>query len=135
MKQALVFLFIMFPFFSFAQEPQEEPQEEVFQVVEKMPQFPGGQEALVKFLQTNIKYPEEDRKNGKEGKVYLQFIIEKDGSVTEVKPIGKVEEWATKAMVDEAMRLINVMPNFEPGTQRGKPVRCKYTLPIVFKLG
>jgi protein TonB len=134
MKQAISFLFLVIPFFLFAQEPPKEQQDEVFTIVEKMPQFPGGQTELIKFLQTNMKYPEEDRKNGVEGKVYLQFVVEKDGSVTEVTPIGKVEEWATKAMVEEAMRLINEMPKFEPGTQRGKPIRCRFTLPIVFKL-
>ena len=134
MKHILALAFLFTGFSVFAQETEEQQKEPVFQVVETMPQFPGGKVELVKFLQKNMVYPEQDRKDGREGKVYLQFIVEKDGSVTEVTPIGKVYELATQAMVDESMRLVNLMPKFEPGLQRGKPVRVKYLLPISFKL-
>ncbi len=134
MKHILALAFLFTGFSVFAQETEEQQKEPVFQVVETMPQFPGGNVELVKFLQKNMVYPEQDRKDGREGKVYLQFIVEKDGSVTEVTPIGKVYELATQAMVDESMRLVNLMPKFEPGLQRGKPVRVKYLLPISFKL-
>lgn len=121
---------------AFAQENAAEDanQEPVFNIVETMPQFPGGRDSLVSFLIKNLTYPEADRAAGKEGKVYLSFIVEKDGSVTEVTPVGKVTEMATPSMVDEAMRIVNLLPPFEPGTQRGKTVRCRYVLPLVFKL-
>ena len=123
--------FSIYPTFVFGQENNTD---EVFLIVEQLPEFPGGRDSLVSFLINNLKYPEQDRADGKEGKVYLSFIVEKDGRVTEVTPIGKVDQMATPAMVAEAMRIVNIMPTYVPGKQRGKAVRCKYTLPIVFRL-
>ncbi|MGB0432616.1 MAG: energy transducer TonB, partial [Bacteroidia bacterium] len=122
MKKIFTLGFMVFWFFAAVAQNSEIDEANnlpIFNVVEIKPEFKGGQAGFVKFLQENMKYPEQDIKDEREGKVYLQFIIEKDGSVTEVKPIGKVEEWATEAMVAEAMRLLNIMPKFEPGMQNG----------------
>ena len=137
LRQLVVVLILSAGGNAFAQdhtEVQSQQGQDIFTIVEKMPQFPGGRDSLVAFLIKNFEYPEVDRNEGREGKVYLSFVVETDGSVTEVNPVGKVEEMATKTMVQEAMRIVNLMPPFEPGEQRGKKVRCRYTLPIVFKL-
>ena len=109
------------------QKPQEE---EVYTLVEKMPAFPGGDEARVKFMQENIKYPEEARKNGISGTVYVSFVVEKDGEITHVELLRGVNE----LLDDEALRVVKMMPAYEPGIQRGKPVRVQYNLPIQFNL-
>ncbi len=109
------------------QEPQEE---EVYTVVEKMPAFPGGDEARVKFMQENIKYPEEARRNGISGTVYVSFVVEKDGEITHVELLRGVNE----LLDNEAIRFVKMMPAYEPGIQRGKPVRVQFNLPIQFNL-
>jgi TonB family protein len=109
------------------QKPQEE---EVYTVVEKMPQYPGGDEARIKFLRENIKYPEEARKNGISGMVFVSFVVEKDGKITDVKLLRGVHE----LLDEEALRVVRIMPAWNPGIQRGKPVRVQYNLPIQFNL-
>jgi len=109
------------------QEPQEE---EIFTVVEKMPAFPGGDEERVKFLRENIKYPEEARKNGISGTVFISFVVEKDGKITNVKLLRGVHE----LLDNEALRVVKMMPAYEPGIQRGKPVRVQFNIPIQFNL-
>ena len=109
------------------QEPQED---QVFTVVEKMPEYPGGNDARVKFLVENVKYPEEARKNGISGTVYVSFVVEKDGEITNVKILRGVDE----LLDNEALRVVKMMPAYEPGMQRGKPVRVQFTLPIQFNL-
>ena len=109
------------------QEPQEE---EVYTVVEKMPAFPGGDKARFKFMQENIKYPEEARKNGISGTVFISFIVEKDGKITNVKLLRGVNE----LLDNEALRVVKMMPAYEPGIQRGKPVRVQFNMPIQFNL-
>ena len=102
----------------------------VFDVVEQMPQFPGGAAALMEFLSQNVKYPEEAYKNGTQGRVIATFVVEKDGSITEARIARSVD-----ALLDaEALRVVNSMPNWIPGRQNGEPVRVKYTIPITFKL-
>ena len=112
----------------------EENHDPVFRDVETMPQFTGGSDSLVSFLIKNLRYPEVDKTAGKEGKVYLSFIVEKDGRITMIRPVGKFEEMATPAMVYEAMRVVRSMPLFEPGMHGGKTERCIFLLPIVFNL-
>lgn len=107
------------------------PQEEqVFMEVEKMPEYPGGDEARIKFLVKNIKYPEEARKNGTSGTVYITFIIEKSGEITNVKVLKGVNE----LLDNEAARVVNLMPAWEPGMLKGKPVRVQFNMPIQFNL-
>lgn len=104
--------------------------EEIFVVVEDQPQFPGGVQALMKFLGDNIRYPEEAHKNGTEGRVITNFVVEKDGSIEEVNIVRSVSP-----LIDaEAIRVIKMMPKWKPGKQRGQNVRVRYTLPMVFKL-
>lgn len=110
---------------------EEEPQEEApFMVVEKMPEFPGGMTALMQYLTKNIKYPSVCRENNIQGRVLIQFIVNKDGSIVEPEVVKSVNPYLDK----EALRVISTMPKWSPGEQRGKPVRVKYTVPVNFKL-
>lgn len=107
-----------------------EGAEKPFDVVEQMPEFPGGMPELMKFLQENVKYPEEAMKNGIQGRVLIQFIVEKDGSISEAKVIKKVNEHLDA----EALRVIGEMPKWTPGKQKGQEVRVKFVLPVTFRL-
>lgn len=110
---------------------EEVPQEEApFQVVEKMPEFPGGMEALNAYLRKNIKYPSICRENNIQGRVLIQFIVNRDGSIVDPEVIKSVNPY----LDNEAKRVISAMPNWTPGEQRGKTVRVKYTVPVNFKL-
>ncbi len=110
--------------------PLDANTDEVFKVVEVDPEFPGGEEALYKYLAENIKYPEKAKNNKVEGRVYITFVIEKDGTVSDAKVLRSVNE----ELDAEALRVINAMPKWKPGTQRGMPVRVQYNIPITFKL-
>lgn len=112
------------------EKPAGQDEEPVFTVVEKMPEYPGGKEAMYAFLGQNTKYPQDAKEKGIQGKVYVTFVIEKDGSVSHVKVLRGVSESLDK----EAMRVIKTMPNWKPGTQRGKAVRVQYNFPIKFTL-
>ncbi|MBR6191830.1 MAG: TonB family protein [Prevotella sp.] len=95
-----------------------------------MPQFPGGQAALMEYLTKNVKYPEEAHKKGVQGRVIASFVVEEDGSITNANIAKSVDP-----LLDaEALRVVNAMPNWTPGMQSGKAVRVKYTLPFTFKL-
>jgi TonB family protein len=107
-----------------------EKQVKAFDVVEQMPQFPGGPASLMQFLSQNVKYPEEAYQKGPQGHVIVTFVVEKDGSITEARVVRSIEPLLDK----EALRVINSMPNWNPGTQNGEPVRVKYTVPITFRL-
>ena len=102
----------------------------VYDVVEQMPSYPGGMGALMQFLSSNIKYPEEAEENGIQGRVVCTFVVEKDGSITDVKVTKPVDP----SLDREAVRVIALMPNWNPGMQFGEPVRVKYTLPVTFRL-
>ena len=102
----------------------------VFDVVEHMPSFPGGQMELLKYISENIRYPKEAEEKGKQGRVVLTFIIEKDGSISHVDVAKKVSE----ELDAEAVRVISSMPKWTPGMQNGKNVRVKYTVPVTFRL-
>ena len=111
--------------------PEEEEEEQVIHIrVEKMPEFPGGQDALNRFLVRNIKYPLLAQENGIQGRVVCQFVVNSDGSIVDISVVRGVEESLDK----EAIRVIKSMPKWTPGRQGGKSVRVKYTLPIRFKL-
>lgn len=111
--------------------PPPPPAEEIFDVVEDEPGYPGGEEAMQKFIKTNIKYPEMSIQMGDQGKVFVRFVVEKDGSVSNVS----VARGVTPELDKEAMRVVKTMPNWSPGKQRGRPVRTNVVIPIVFKLG
>ena len=102
----------------------------VFEVVERMPQFPGGVAAQVKYFKKNLRYPAEAKKAGTQGRVVVQFFVNKDGSISNVKVLRGVDP----ALDAEAIRLVNSMPKWKPGMQKGKAVTVKYTVPVLFKL-
>jgi len=111
----------------------EKPAEEetkVFDVVEQMPEFPGGQGALLKWINDNIRYPSIAEENGIQGRVVCTFVVERDGSVTDVQVARSVDPSLDK----EAVRVLKKMPHWIPGKQNGSAVRVKYTVPVTFRL-
>ena len=112
------------------EKPKEEKKEEVFRSVEQMPQFPGGEAALMKYLQSHINYPPMAAENNVQGKVIVQFVVDKTGKVGEVKVVRSVD----KDLDREAVRVCKSLPKFTPGRQNGQPVSVWYTLPVTFKL-
>ena len=110
--------------------PKPEVSNKVFDVVEEMPSFPGGQAALMSFLSSNIKYPVVAQENGVQGRVIVGFVVERDGSITDVKVMRSVDP----SLDREAQRVVKTMPRWKPGKQNGSAVRVKYTVPVVFRL-
>lgn len=126
-----VTLMMLVLFFSFTTSTaQTKKNDMVFDVVEVMPQYPGGQIAMLKYLMENIKYPEQAMKEGIQGRVAVSFIVEKDGSISDVKPVLSVHPLLNK----EAVRVVKSMPKWSPGKHNGKPVRVRFNLPVMFKL-
>ncbi|WP_099464297.1 MULTISPECIES: energy transducer TonB [Parabacteroides] len=111
-------------------EEEEESAQTIFTVVEEMPKFPGGDAELLKFLGKSVKYPVIAQENGIQGRVICSFVINRDGSVVDAEVVRGVDP----ALDKEAIRVVNSMPKWTPGKQRGKPVRVKYTVPITFRL-
>ena len=103
---------------------------EVFATVEKQPEYPGGMAELMKFLSSNIQYPTACKKKGIQGKVVVQFVVDTDGSITDVQVIRKVDP----RLDEEAIRVIKAMPKWIPGMNGGKNVRVRFTLPVNFNL-
>lgn len=112
------------------EEEEEEVEEEIFMVVEDDPEFPGGLDALAQYLAKNIQYPDLARQNNITGRVYVTFVVEKDGSVGQVKVLRDIGGGCGA----EAMRVVKSMPKWKPGKQRGKPVRTQFNLPVNFDL-
>ena len=104
--------------------------QKVFDIVEQMPEYPGGQAALFEYLSKNIKYPADAEKKKVEGKVFVTFVVDTDGKITDVSLLRKV----FPSLDAEAIRVISAMPNWIPGRQKGQAVRVKYTVPIMFRL-
>ena len=102
----------------------------VYNIVDVMPEFPGGAEAMMKYIANNVKYPEEAKEQGISGRVFVQFVIEKDGSVSNVKVLRRIGGGCD----EEAVRVVKAMPKWKPGMREGKPVRVSYNLPLNFKL-
>ena len=102
----------------------------IVDVAEIMPEFPGGTAALMKYLGTNIKYPTISQEMGSAGRVIVQFVVDKDGSISNPEVVRGVDAYLDK----EAIRVISSMPKWRPGVQNGKKVRVKYTVPVVFRL-
>ena len=111
-------------------EPPKVEETKVFDVVEEMPQFPGGQAALLEYLAKNIKYPVVAEENGVQGRVIVTFVVERDGSITDVRVVKSVDPSLDK----EAARVVKSMPKWQPGKQNGSAVRVKYTVPVQFRL-
>lgn len=111
-------------------EPPKEEETKVFDVVEQMPSFPGGPSALMQYLSSNIKYPVVAEENGVQGRVVCTFVVERDGSITDVRVIKSVDPSLDK----EAVRVVKSMPKWIPGKQNGSAVRVKYTVPVTFRL-
>ncbi|MEI6898243.1 MAG: energy transducer TonB [Bacteroidota bacterium] len=109
---------------------EEAPKAEIFTVVEEQPGYPGGDEARIRFLQENIKYPEEAKELGTQGKVFVTFVVEMDGSITDVRVLRGIGSGCD----EEAIRVVKSMPRWVPGKQRGQPVRVQFNLPIKFTL-
>ena len=117
--------------FSQSNQPIDEAQKsKIGQVVEKMPSFPGGEDALLAYIKENLKYPFIASENGVQGRVIIFFTVEIDGSLSNIE-VGKSVD---PAIDREAIRLVKAMPKWIPGTQDGKPVPVKYQLPIIFRL-
>lgn len=114
----------------FEEAPEEEEVDEVFTIVEDQPQFPGGMPAFYKFVGDNMKYPAQARRMGIEGRVFVQFVVDKDGSVTEVTAVKGIGAGCD----EEAERVLRSSPKFKPGKQRGRAVKVRMVLPIIFKL-
>ena len=109
---------------------QKDQKEEPFNVVEDMPAFPGGMEAMIQFLSSNIQYPADAQKQKVDGRVLVNFVVEKDGSITEVKVVKPT----FPSLDAEAIRVVKAMPKWKPGYQRGQAVRVQFTMPINFSL-
>ena len=110
--------------------PKPEVATKVFDVVEEMPSFPGGQGALMSYLYSNTKYPVVAQENGVQGRVIISFVVERDGSISDVKVARSVDP----SLDREAQRVVKSMPRWSPGKQNGSTVRVKYTVPVVFRL-
>ena len=110
--------------------PKHVEENKVFDVVEQMPSFPGGPQALLQYLNSNVKYPVVAQENGVQGRVVISFVVEKDGSVTDVQVAKSVDPSLDK----EAQRVVKSMPHWIPGKQNGSAVRVKYVVPVSFKL-
>ena len=104
--------------------------QQVFDVVEKMPEHPGGQAALFEYLQKNVKYPADAEKKKVEGRVLVTFVVNTDGSITDIEVVRKT----FPSLDAEAVRVISGMPRWKPGEQKGQKVRVKYTVPLTFRL-
>lgn len=112
------------------EEEEEEEVMQIFSVVEEMPSFPGGDPGRIKYLSENIQYPQMAKESGIQGTVYITFVVERDGSVTDVRILRGIGGGCD----EEAIRVVKNMPRWAPGKQRGKPVRVQYNLPIKFQL-
>ena len=109
---------------------EEVVEQEIFQIVEEMPSFPGGEGKLMEYVAKNIKYPQIARETGIQGRVFVGFVVEPDGSISNVKLLRGIGGGCD----EEAMRVIKSLPKWKPGKQRGKAVRVSYQIPVFFKL-
>ena len=105
-------------------------EEEIYETVDVLPEFPGGMAAMMSWLGQNIVYPEEALKNNIQGRVLIKFVVEKDGSIGECTIVRGVD----KMLDEESLRVVSAMPKWKPGMNNGEVVRCFFTLPITFKL-
>ena len=114
----------------FEEAPEEEVADEIFDIVEDQPTPPGGMSAFYKFVGKSMKYPNQARRMGIEGRVFVQFVVDKDGTLTEIKAVKGIGAGCD----EEAVRVLKSAPKWKPGKQRGRPVKVRMILPITFKL-
>lgn len=114
----------------FDESPDDENVDEIFNIVEDQPEFPGGLAAFYKYIRGKIKYPSQARRMGIEGRVYIQFVVDKDGSITDIQSVKGIGAGCD----EEAVRVMKTVPKFKPGRQRGRAVRVRMSLPISFQL-
>ena len=112
------------------EEVEEEEEQTIFIVVEESASFPGGIQEMMNFIKNNLKYPQQARETGTQGKVFVTFVVEKDGSLTDVKVLRDIGSGCG----EEAVRVVKSMPKWKPAKQRGKPVRMQFNLPVAFTL-
>ena len=110
--------------------PKAMPRIEIFEFVEQMPEYPGGEDLLEKYFKENLNYPAKEKEMGVEGRVICRFIVNEDGSLSDIKIVRSISEGCD----EEAIRLIKYMPYWKPGKQNGKAVKVSYNLPIIFNL-
>ena len=111
--------------------PGQQNSDQIFTEVDEMPKFPNGDDALIRFLTENLKYPQDARDERIEGTVFVTFVVEKDGSVTDVRILRSV----VSSLDEESIRVVKAMPKWKPGVIKGEPVRAQFTLPLRFVLG
>ena len=104
--------------------------DEIYYVVEVQPEFPGGQQAMLQWINNHMQYPQAALDQGIQGRVYVQFVVEKNGSLTNIKVLRNIDT----SLSNEAIRLVQTMPRWTPGYKDGQPVRCQVTIPITFKI-
>ncbi|MCF8298966.1 MAG: energy transducer TonB [Saprospiraceae bacterium] len=128
----ITLLLILTTLFSLNQKlyAQEENKDTIIRIIEKPPSFPGGEEARVKFIIENVEYPDLAREKNIQGTVYVSFVVDTDGNVTDVEVLRGIGGGCD----EEAVRVIKLMPKWKPGTQRGKAVRVQFNMPIKFTL-
>lgn len=130
-KLALLLLAIFLTNMAFCQEEKKvSVDDEVFVLVEEQAEFPGGMDSMYAYIVKNLKYPEAAEEKGIQGRVFVQFVIEKDGSISNVKILRGIGGGCEEAAVE----MVKNMPKWKPAKQRGKPVRCQFNLPIKFEL-
>jgi periplasmic protein TonB len=118
------------PVIQTVKKEEEVEDAQVFFIVEEMPEFPGGEAALRRFIANSIKYPQIAQENGIQGRVYVQFVVDRDGTITN----ASIARGVDASLDREALRVVNSLPKWKPGMQRGKPVKVSYTVPINFVL-
>ena len=122
---------VEYDFSAVQQTVVEEAKPQIFTYVEQMPEFPGGQTELMKFLNKNLRYPPAARENGIEGRVVVQFVVDETGNISDLQVLRDIGG----GCAEEAVRVVKQMPNWKPGKQNGNPVKVYYKLPVTFKLG
>ncbi|MCW3128124.1 MAG: Outer rane transport energization protein TonB [Bacteroidetes bacterium] len=140
MKNAILFVALFLSCHAFCQSNSApviaEPvvitphEDKIFTAVEVMPQYPGGEEAMMRFIQTNIMYPNMERENDIQGRVVVGFVVNEDGSLSDIS----IKKSVSKGLDAEALRVVRLMPNFKPGKQQGKAVKVTFMLPVTFAL-
>ena len=133
-KSSVYFLIISLALFACQLNAQDAINKQVYQTVEKMPTFPGGETKLANYLKSNIKYPADARKNKLSGTVMVSFVVDENGTISNALPIKEVEGDIEHSLAKEAIRVVYNMPKWTPGKEKGKAVSVQYNLPVRFEL-
>ena len=133
-KSSIYFLIISLMLFACQLNAQDAMNKQVYQTVEKMPAFPGGEAKLTNFLKSNLKYPSDALKNRLSGTVIVSFVIDENGNISNALPIREVEGDTEHSLAKEAVRVVYSMPKWAPGREKGQAVSVQYNLPVKFEL-